>query len=187
MPTWIDGYKTLQTAMAKANGTSPTDLPRVTNEQAASILRATMQTATKHKFPAALTERWYELALSLAGWNQPGDKFLVTAEHRRMKFPDADLPLLWQTALNVASTAQNKGLPFSAPTVDPSSDYTAVLKQAWSKMQREARDTGQPAPSSPLLPAPSREREPEPERGGDNELLIALGLLWALGHRKGRR
>lgn len=184
MPTWIDGFKTLQTAMARGNGESPTGYPRVTNEQAASILRATMTTATKHKLPADLTARWYYLALSLAGWTEPGDKFLVDAKHRATLFPDADLPVLWTTAMNVASTAQTKGIPFAAPTVDPASDYTAVLKQAWSKMQREARETGQRAPA-PALPAPPSEPAP---RDDNNNLLLGLGLLWALSESKqGRR
>lgn len=183
MPTWIDGLRQLQTAMTAANGKSATDLPRVTNEQAASILRSTMATAARHKL-TAVTERWYEVALALAGWRQPGDRFEVAAEHRRAMFPDAELPVLWQLALGVAANAQQRGVAFVAPTVDPASDYTAVLKQAWAKMQRDARDTGAAAPTPALPPAST----PAPAAAGNNNLLLGLAVLWGLSRRrKGRR
>lgn len=152
-PTWIDGYKSLQAAMAKPNGNSPAGYPRVTNQQAASILRTTMTAAAKHKMAAEMTERWYEVALALAGWRQPGDKFLVTPAHKNALFPDAELPVLWTLALSVATTAQNRGIPFTVPTVNPAVDYDAVLKQAWSKMQREAKATAQPSPPASTMPA----------------------------------
>lgn len=185
MPTWVDAYNQMRTVMQKANSASPQGLPRVTNEQAASILRASMTVAEKNKFPRELVEQWYPLALSLAGWNAPGDRFLVDAAHRRRMLPDDDLPVLWQTALNVATTAQNKGVAFAAPTANPSVDYDAVLKQAWSKMQRDAKATGQPAPTSPIpqLPAPT---PPDEEKSTSPWLLLAA-LYVISQQKKGRR
>lgn len=182
MPTWIEAYNASRAAFAKTNGVTPASIPRVTNEQAASVLRYSMSAAKKLALPPDITERWYEVALALAGWRQPGDKFLVTEAHRRAMFPDAATPVLWQLALNVAQTAQNRGLPFAAPTVNPETDYREVLKQAWSKMQRDAKGTGQPAPA-PALPAP-----PPAETRADSGDALPLLLLAALAlGRKGRR
>ena len=183
MPTWVDAYNQMRSAMERTNQASPQGYPRVTNEQAASILRATMTAATQHKLPPEIVEQWYPVALALAGWRTPGDRFLVDAEHRRTMFPDAALPVLWTLALNVATNAQDRGVAFTAPTVNPQLDYTAVLKQAWSKMQRDAKATAQPAPAPatmPTLPGPA------PAEGAPWGLL-ALAYFGAKALSKQRR
>lgn len=179
-PSWIDGYNMARSSFATANGVTTNGAPRLTNEQAASVLRATMDNAQRNKLDVGVTEHWYPLALVLSGWRQPGDRFLVDAEHRGTMFPDQYTPELWTLALNVATTLQNRGVAFRAPTVNPQIDYTAVLKQAWSKMQRDAKATAQPLPRSPMpLPAATPPTE-------EKSNILPLLLLLAIGMRKGR-
>lgn len=182
MTTWVDAWNIMRGSMAKANGVAPpSDIPRVTNEQAASILRASMNVATKLRLGEDVTPQWYALSLALAGWRQPGDKFLVTEAHRRALLPDGALPVLWQTALSVANAAQSRGVAFTAPTVNPAVDYKVVLQRAWEKMQRDAKADQQPAPASPLpeLPASSA----APSKGSGN-LWLGLALAWAASKGK---
>ena len=152
MTTWIEAYDLTRQAMADQNGLAAPGVPRVSNEQAASILRYSMHTAERLKLPADLTARWYELSLALAGWRAPGDKFLVTEAHRRAAFPDGATPLLWQTALNVAQVAQTRGAAFAAPTVNPPEDYQLVLRKAWAKMLAD-RARSSPASASDVRPS----------------------------------
>lgn len=162
MPTWIDAFNQMKTTMADANGVSPQGYSRVTNEQAASILRFVMKVQTENKLPAELVGQWYKLALGIAGWAKPGDKFLVTADHRREQFPDAGLPVLWTTALGVATVAQEKRIPFAMPTVSPQTDYNMVLRKAWEKMQADEKTTGVKVPAplpAPEMPPPKKEKK----------------------------
>lgn len=187
--TWIEAYDLTRKAMADQNGVAAPGVPRVTNEQAASILRYSMHTAERLKLPAELTARWYELSLALAGWRQPGDKFLVTETHRRAKFPDGATPLLWQTALNVAQVAQTRGAAFVAPTVNPPDDYDLVLRKAWAKMLADRARSSPPdvrtsdASDGPVtvpvtvpdsLPLPPATPAGASTGGGGGLLLLAL-------------
>lgn len=160
MPTWIEAFNMMKDQMGQANGFSPQGYSRLSNEQAASILRFVMKVQTENKLSADLVGKWYPLALGIAGWAQPGDKFIVTAEHRQQKFPDAALPVLWTTALGVATVAQEKRIPFQAPTVSPQNDYNMVLRKAWEKMQADEKATGVKIPTplpAPVMPPPKKE------------------------------
>jgi hypothetical protein len=181
-PTPIDAFNMARTSMAKANGVGPGDVPRVTNEQAASLLRMSMDNARKMNVDVGLADHWYPISLALAGWQAPGDRFLVDAKHRQSMFPDQHTAELWQLALNVAREMQQRGVAITAPTVNPSVDYTFVLKQAWAKMQRDAKATGQPQ-----LPSPLPETVPS-SAPAENSNLLPLLIIGAIALRKkGRR
>lgn len=179
MPTWVEALNMMKANMGQANGVSPQQYARVTNEQAASILRFVMKVQTEKKLDAALVNQWYPLSLAISGWRTPGDKFLVTDEHRKQKLPDEALPILWTTALNVATVAQNKGVPFVAPTVSPQNDYKLVLLKAWEKMQADTAH-GHPTPAQPLPPGLA----PKTKSEGKSNTWLLLGLAY-LATQKG--
>lgn len=185
--TWIAAFKWTQASMAKENGVSPTGIPRVKNQEAASILRVTMHNAQRLKLSPSVTERWYEVALALAGWRQPGDKFLVTAQHRNALLSDAATVVLWQLALSVANTAQMRGDTFVAPTMNPAADYDVVLRQAWSKMLAERNASAPSAPIVNPLPSPASPAtmpDTDDDTDGDGSGLLVLLLLFAVGSGK---
>lgn len=184
-PTWVEAYKQMQTAMTQQNGKTPAGYPRISNEQAASVLRYIMRTATRSNLRDDLTAQWYPVALAAAGWQKPGDKFILepmpgAAEHRKAFLSDAATPVLWTIALNVATHMQDRNVPFEIPTLDPHVDYKEMLKQAWARMQRENQDGSTPAsepPSSTKLPDPTPPKAPPPKSSGGNGWLILLGIL----------
>jgi hypothetical protein len=189
MPTWVEAYNMTRAAMARSNGTfGDAQIPRVTNQEAASLLRFAMRVATTHKMDPELYGSWYALALALAGWRQPGDKFLVDEKHRKGKFPDQYTAELWQLVLNVAIEAQGRSLPFSAPTMDPPADYKLILTKAWDKMRADqpaAAAAVKPPPPPVSSPATSPASVPdESDTDGGSSGLILLLILFAVGNGK---
>lgn len=185
MPTWVEAFQQTQAAMKAANGETPSGYPRVSNEQAASILRLTMNAVTKNKLDPAITSQWYPVALALSGWRVPGDRFQIeplpgALAHRREMLPDAATPVLWTMAAGVATVANQAGIPFAAPTVNPQADYREVLRQAWDKMQRDAKADGVQPPPRPL---PAAAPKTDDDGGGGN---VALALLALLALTKGK-
>lgn len=175
-------------AMARQNGTfGDAQIPRLRNEEAASLLRIAMRTAQAHKFAAELVSSWYPLTLALAGWRAPGDKFLVDEKHRRALFPDQYTPELWQVTLNVATEAQNRGIPFAAPTMDPAADYKLMLHKAWDKMRAEqpqaAAAVKPPPPVSSPAESPASVPDDDDTDGGSSGLILLL-ILFAVGSGK---
>ncbi|MGL4444972.1 MAG: hypothetical protein ACRCU1_15205 [Alsobacter sp.] len=174
---------------AKRHGTGGGEaaVPLVTNEEAASILRVAMVKAKQAKLPDEFTSLWYRVALKLAGWSAPGDKFSVTPAHRKELLDVQATVMLWQLALGVAVELNNRNIPVSAAQINPSADYDAVLRQAWQRMQREDADAGAAldTPRPATSPSPATRPEVTMPAPSSTGLLVALVLLYAFT-RKGR-
>jgi hypothetical protein len=187
MPTWVEAYNMTRAAMARSNGTfGDAQIPRVTNQEAASLLRFAMRVGTTNKMDPELYGSWYVLALALAGWRATGDKFLVDEKHRKTKFPDQYTAELWQLVLNVAIEAQGRSLPFSAPTMDPPADYKLILTKAWDKMRADqpaAAAAVKPPPVSSPATSPASVPDESDTDGGSSGLIILL-ILFAVGNGK---
>lgn len=183
--TWIDAYQGMQTMARRENGATPAGQPRVTNEQAASILRYTIRTVQQFMLPETLVAKWYLLSLGLAGWTQPGDKFKVDAAHRKAMFPDALTPVLWQTALGVVNANQSANRPFVTPTISPAADYDLILRKAWAKMQADGADgpraDGDALPATVPDAAVDAAKPPKsPPASGSNAGLLTLVVLYLI-------
>lgn len=162
-------HRKLVGALSTANGVDATDAPRISNGEAAALLKAWRWASTRSKRPWG---GWYELTLTALGWTKPGDRFVMTKEHARAPYPAPEAVWNWTSAV-ARDLDDARTVVRPLPLDWTMQSYREAAHDAWLTMQA---DKGQalPLPPIPKEPPPPPFKPPVPGANGFPWWLLLL-------------
>lgn len=159
--TYWKMHRLLMQAVSTANGSDDVGMPRLSNGEAAAVLKAWRWASTRSKQP---WQGWYELTLTALGWSKPGDRFVMTPEHARAPYPAPEAVWNWTAAI-ARDLDDSKTVVRALPLDWTMQSYREAAHDAWLRMQA---DKGQALPLPPIPKEPPKvppELTPPPVSG----------------------
>lgn len=153
---------------------SPGFVPRVTNAEAAAIIRAWQRAAARSR----VRWLWTELLVIAYGWRRHGDRFDMSAAHMREPYPAEYLPALWAWTARLAQGLDDEGTVVRPLYLDGSrAGYEDGARAAWSAM----KDDGWcrvPIPGRPPEEWPSCDVDKQPITDPVKDFPPRLTIPW---------